>query len=104
MNVLVEVHGQQELERACKLPLRMLGVNNRNLKTLDVDVQTSHQLASSIPDGVVKIAESGIRTHHDIEQLQNSEIYAYLVGESLMLEADIGGAGERLIGAAGDAS
>ena len=97
MNVLVEVHNKEELERACKLPLHMLGVNNRNLKTLEVSLDTSHQLAPYIPDSAVKIAESGIKTHADIEALQKSGFYGYLVGESLMAQENIGQAVDRLL-------
>lgn len=98
MNVLVEVHNREELDRSLKLPLHMLGVNNRNLKTLEIDLRTSHSLAPHIPSSVLPIAESGIRQHCDIEDLQKSYIYSYLVGESLMSQADIGSAVDRLLG------
>lgn len=98
MSVLVEVHNQPELERACKLPLHMLGVNHRNLKTMEIDLDISRQLAPQIPPGAVRIAESGIRTNADIEQLRKAGFYSYLVGESLMNQDDIGAAVDRLIG------
>lgn len=98
MNVLVEVHNKEELDRALSLPLEMLGVNNRNLKTLEVNLQTSHDLAPYIPETAIKIAESGIKSAMHIEQLQKTGIYAYLVGESLMLQKDIGEAVKRLLG------
>ena len=97
MNVLVEVHNREELDRACRLPLDMLGVNNRNLKTLEVDLATSHTLAPHIPEGAIRIAESGVKAHGDITDLQKSGFYSYLVGESLMSQADIGTAVDQLL-------
>ena len=98
MSVLVEVHNREELDRASSLPLHMLGVNNRNLKTMEVSLDTTLELAPHIPSGAVQIAESGIKTHSHIQRLQDAGIYSYLVGESLMSKLDIGGAVDELIG------
>lgn len=84
MDVLVEIHNKEELERALKLNPAMIGVNNRNLKTLHVDVKTSHDLAHNMPDTVVKIAESGIDSNETIKNLQKSGYQGFLIGESLM--------------------
>ena len=90
MDVLVEVHDAEELNRALKLKPAMIGVNNRNLKTLAVDIQTSHDLARNMPAGVLKVAESGIDSRAAIESLQTSGFEAFLIGESLMKQANIG--------------
>jgi indole-3-glycerol phosphate synthase len=98
IDVLVEVHDLNELERAIKLAPSMIGVNNRNLRTLEVDLQTSRDLAMLIPADIVKVAESGIRSHEDIKLLQAAGFVAYLVGESLMSQDDIGLAVKKLLG------
>lgn len=98
MDVLVEVHDFLELERAIKINPAMIGVNNRNLKTLDVNIQTSHSLAKDIPSACVKVAESGIGKHEDILALQQSGYNTFLVGESLMRQNDIQNATRNLLG------
>ena len=98
MSVLVEVHDAPELERALKLKSPLLGVNNRNLKTLEVTLQTSRDLAAMIPPEKIKIAESGIFTHQDIVQLQEFGYEAFLVGESLMRQPDVTKATQELLG------
>ena len=98
MSVLVEVHDKEELERALKLKSPLLGVNNRNLKTLEVTLQTSKDLAALIPSEKIKIAESGISTHADIVQLQKFGYEAFLVGESLMRQPDVSKATRELLG------
>ncbi|MCB1562345.1 MAG: indole-3-glycerol phosphate synthase TrpC [Alphaproteobacteria bacterium] len=89
MDVLVEIHDAQELKRALKLSPAMIGVNNRNLKTLAVDVQTSHDLASRIPDAALRVAESGISDPQTVESLHKDGYKAFLIGESLMCADDI---------------
>ena len=84
MDALVEVHDREELERALDLNPQMVGINNRNLKTLEVDVQTSHDFADLMPDNVVKIAESGIDSPQTIQTLEKSGYDGFLIGESLM--------------------
>lgn len=98
MDVLVEVHNEEELEAAIGLNPKMIGVNNRNLKTLDVDVQTSFDLLSAIPDTTVKIAESGISESQTIASLHQSGYDGFLVGESLMRQTDIGSGVQKLLG------
>lgn len=89
MDTLFEVHDAEELERAIALKPEMIGVNNRNLKTLAVDLQTSHTLADAIPSHTLKISESGIRNAGDVQALQKSGYEAFLIGESLMSEKNI---------------
>lgn len=97
MDALVEIHNMEELGRALSLAPRMIGVNNRDLKTLDVDVQTSIDLLEHIPERVVKVAESGISKRKTIEQLENIGYDAFLIGTSLMRAPDIGAALENLL-------
>jgi indole-3-glycerol phosphate synthase len=99
MDVLVEVHDEYELERACThLPLNMLGVNNRNLKTLEVSLDVSKRLAKYIPENVLRVAESGIKTHADCQTLIKYDMSTFLVGESLMNQPDIQDATRKLLG------
>lgn len=100
LDVLVEVHDREELDRAINLGPEMIGINNRNLKTMRVDLATAEELARFIPDSVLPICESGIRTYEDLQRMQKSAISAFLVGESLMREADVTQATKRLLGEA----
>ncbi len=88
MSVLVEVHDENELDRAVASGAGIIGVNNRNLRTFEVTLQTSLRLAGRIPPGVVRVAESGIRTRRDIETLQAAGYGAFLIGERLMETGD----------------
>jgi indole-3-glycerol phosphate synthase len=97
MDALFEVHDVAELARALALNPKMVGVNNRNLKTLDVDLQTGLDLAKQIPDTVLKVAESGISSKQEIERFQTVGYDAFLVGESLMREDDIGAAVKKIL-------
>jgi indole-3-glycerol phosphate synthase len=97
MDVLAEVHDADELDRAVALPGTLLGINNRNLKTLKVDLATFEHLASRVPRGRVLVAESGIRNAADIARLQAAGAGAFLVGESLMAQADVTAATRRLL-------
>lgn len=97
MDVLVEVHDEKELHRALRLTPRMVGVNNRNLKTLNVDLQTGLDLVKQIPEDVLKVAESGIYKNEHIQAFLEAGYDAFLVGESLMREDDIGQAVRDLI-------
>lgn len=97
MDVLVEVHDEQELYKALNLNPAMVGINNRNLKTLEVDIQTSHDLAPHIPDHIVKIAESGISSRAEIQALGIKGYQGFLIGESLMREKNIKSALETLL-------
>ncbi len=97
MDVLVEIHDAEELEEALKLKPSMIGINNRNLKTLEVDIQTSFDLSSKIPSPVLKIAESGISDRETLLSLQSAGFDGFLIGESLMREEDIGDALQKLL-------
>jgi len=98
MDVLVEVHNLEELERAIRLNPMMIGVNNRNLKSLQVDVATSVDLYSQIPKDVYKVSESGIADHETMINLYKLGFGAFLVGESLMRQQDIEAAVHNLMG------
>ncbi len=89
LDTLLEVHDAQELERALQLPVDLIGINNRNLKTFVTDLGITEQLANRIPKQQLAIAESGINSRADIERLQAAGAGAFLVGESLMREDDI---------------
>ena len=93
---LVEVHDARELEIALAAGARIVGVNNRNLRTLTVDLETSHTLIARIPDSVVAVAESGLRASDDLVALRRAGFDAFLMGERLMTELDPG-AGLRAI-------
>jgi indole-3-glycerol phosphate synthase len=88
MEPLVEVHTSAELERALAAGARIIGVNNRDLKTLDVRVETSFDLIERIPDSCIAVSESGLRTNDDLTRLRNAGFDAFLIGESLMLSPD----------------
>jgi indole-3-glycerol phosphate synthase len=98
-DALVEVHDEAELERAIEGGARLIGVNNRNLRDFSVDLATSERLAALIPKGVLKVAESGIKSRRDIDRLRAAGFDAFLVGESLLRQADRRGALETLVGA-----
>ena len=98
MDALVEVHDGAELETALEvITPRVLGVNNRNLKTMQVRLETALELRSGIPDGVVAVAESGIHTHADVRRLETAGFDAMLVGESLMRQSDLEAAVRTLL-------
>jgi indole-3-glycerol phosphate synthase len=97
--VLVEVHDEEEMDRALKISPALLGVNNRNLKTFKVDLATTETLASRIlKNGSLLVAESGIHTRADVERVQRCGAGAILVGESLVKQGDIGAKVRELIG------
>lgn len=99
MDVLVEVHDEAELDRALALPGTLLGVNNRNLKTLAVDLATFERLAPRAPADRLLVAESGLHGPADLVRMARAGARAFLVGESLMREADVTRATRRLLGA-----
>jgi indole-3-glycerol phosphate synthase len=88
LDALVEVHAEEELRRAAALGATLIGVNNRNLKTLKVDLETSMRLAPLAPPNATLVAESGLRTRADIERLQAAGYKAFLIGETLMRSGD----------------
>lgn len=96
MDVLVEVHNADELERALALDLKLVGINNRNLHTFDTSLNTTLDLLPLIPDDVTVITESGIHSRDDIELMRDHNINGFLVGEVFMREEDPGNALKRL--------
>ncbi len=100
--VLTEVHDRQELERALDAGADVVGVNNRNLRTLDVNLDASRALIEAIPEAVVAVAESGLREAPDLRALRQAGYDAFLIGESLMRMPDPGAHLARLLDAAGE--
>ena len=98
MDVLVEVHNEQELQRALGLETNLIGINNRNLKTLQTDLAVTEHLAPLVPADRFMVAESGIRDRNDIRRLAAAGALCYLVGESLMRQPDVTAATRALLG------
>ncbi len=95
---LVEVHTREELEQASKADARIIGINNRNLRTFETNLKTTFDLARDIPKDRITVSESGIQSGADIVHLQTAGVDAVLVGEALMRKEDIGGALRALVG------
>lgn len=98
LDVLVEVHDREELERALALETSLIGINNRNLKTLITDLKTTEDLAPLVPPDRFLIAESGIRDNTDLHRLSAVGPQCFLVGESLMRQPDVYEATRALLG------
>ena len=98
LDVLCEVHDREELERAVQIGCQLIGVNSRDLRTFVMHPEIQMELVASIPESVVRVAESGIRGREDIDRLAAAGYDAFLIGETLMREADPGAALGRLLG------
>ncbi len=90
MDVLVEVHDRHELERVLKLPGRLIGINNRNLRTFETRLETTIELLDAIPDDKIVVTESGIHTAENIDLMRQNNVHAFLVGEAFMRATDPG--------------
>jgi indole-3-glycerol phosphate synthase len=97
MDVLVEVHNEAEMERAARLRSRLIGVNNRDLKRFVTDIAITERLAPLAPQGTLLVSESGINTHADLQRLEKCGARTFLVGESLMRQADVTAAVKALL-------
>jgi indole-3-glycerol phosphate synthase len=99
MDAIAEVHNRGELDRALRLDCRMIGINNRDLKTFKTTLETTERLAAGVPDDRIVVAESGIAGHADLVRLASAGVHAFLVGETLMRAADVAAATRSLLGA-----
>lgn len=97
LDVLMEVHDEVEMERALKTPARLIGINNRNLKTFETSLNTSERLAKMVDDNRIVVSESGIHHSADIQYLQNNDINTFLIGESFMRHDDPGAQLQKLL-------
>jgi indole-3-glycerol phosphate synthase len=100
MDAIAEVHDKEELDRALALDCKLIGINNRDLKSFATTLETTERLAPRVPKNRTVIAESGIAGHADLQRLAQAGVHAYLVGESLMRQPDVTAATRALLGAA----
>ncbi|MES2570158.1 MAG: indole-3-glycerol phosphate synthase TrpC [Verrucomicrobiota bacterium] len=97
LEVLVEVHSLEELDRALDIGAKIIGINNRNLTTFEVDLKTSEELSEEVPEGIILVSESGIRSGADSQRLFETGFNALLVGETLMRTGDVTGCVTELL-------
>jgi indole-3-glycerol phosphate synthase len=97
MDALIEVHDRVDLDRALKVGTPIIGINNRNLKSLEVDLQTSHELARSIPEDILVVSESGLSSPADLRSMAQSGISTFLIGDWLLRQGDLTQAVKRLL-------
>ncbi len=98
MTPLVELYYRQNLDRVLEAGATLIGVNNRDLRTFEVDLDHTLRLRPRVPDHCIMVSESGVKTHDDVMRLESAGVDAILVGESLMREPDVGAAVSRLLG------
>ena len=98
MDVLIETHTEEEVKMANKLKSKLVGVNNRNLKTMEVDINNTLKLKNFIDPEKILVAESGLKTHLDLQWLKENGIINFLIGESLMKEKDLTLATKKILG------
>jgi indole-3-glycerol phosphate synthase len=98
LDVLVEVHTEEELDRALEIGARIIGINNRNLTTFEVDLEATERISEEVPEGVVLVSESGIKTGSDTQRVYDCGCNAILVGETLMRSGDVSGKVAELLG------
>jgi len=104
LDCLYEVHTAQDLKKILELKPRLIGINNRDLRTFHVDLRVTERLAAKIPRGVLIVSESGISSSDDLDVLRASGVRAVLVGEGLMRQKDVGAALKKLLGRSGGTS
>ena len=90
MDVLVEVHDQAELKDALRLDTKLMGINNRNLRTFETNLNTTIDLVKNIPEDKIVVTESGIKNREDVRAMLQKEVFAFLVGEAFMREENPG--------------
>ncbi len=98
IDALVECHDEAEVERALALPCKLIGINNRDLRTFKTDIAVTERLAPMVPRDRMLVAESGLFTHTDLTRLANAGASAFLIGEALMRQADVTAATEAVLG------
>ena len=101
MDALVETHTAEEVERALKADAHIIGINNRDLSTFEVDINTTLELKKIVPGGCVLVSESGIRTREEVQRLEDSGIDAVLIGEAIVTSNNVRGTINELLGNAG---